>query len=101
MENQCQHLIMTQLNELLKILQISEEFFDRTLGTWKTDTVDFKLKENANPICSRPYSMLKVHDIFFKKEVERLVILGVLNVENDSEWVSLSFVQHKPKSNKV
>ena len=45
MENQCQHLTMTQCNELLKLLQKFEEFFDGTLGTWKTDAVDFKLKE--------------------------------------------------------
>ena len=37
----------------------------------------------------------------FKKEVERLVILGVLEVENYSEWGSPSFPQPKPKSNNV
>ena len=44
MENQYQHLIMTQRNELLKLLQKSEELFDGKLGTWKTDPVDFELK---------------------------------------------------------
>ena len=44
MENQYQHLTMTQRNELLKLLQKFEELFDGTLGTWKTDPVDFKLK---------------------------------------------------------
>ena len=33
METQCQHLTTTQRNELLKLLQIYEEFFDVTLGT--------------------------------------------------------------------
>ena len=32
-ENQFQHLIVVQSNELLKLLQKSEEFFDGTLGT--------------------------------------------------------------------
>ena len=41
---------MTQCNELLKLLQKFEELFDGTLGTWKTDAVDFKLKEYVNPI---------------------------------------------------
>ena len=36
-----------------------------------------------------------------QKEVERLVLLGVLEVANDSEWVSPSFAQPKPKSNWV
>ena len=50
METQCQHLTTTQRNELLKLLQIFEELFDGTLGNWKTDPVDFELKEDANPI---------------------------------------------------
>ena len=37
----------------------------------------------------------------FKKEVERLVLLGVLDVANDSEWLAPSFAQPKPKSNQV
>ena len=37
METQCQHLTITQRNELLKLLQNIEELFDGTLGTCKTD----------------------------------------------------------------
>ena len=35
----------------------------------------------------------------FKREVEILVLLGFLDVENDSEWGGPSFAQPKPKSN--
>ena len=62
MENQCQYLTMTQRNELLKLLQKFEEFLDGTLSTWKTDPVDSELKEDAKPICSQPYPVLKVHE---------------------------------------
>ena len=41
METQCQHLTMTQRNDLLKLLRKFEEFFYGTLFTWKTDPVDF------------------------------------------------------------
>ena len=41
MENQCQHLAMTQHNELLKLLEKSEEMFDGTIGTRKTYPVYF------------------------------------------------------------
>ena len=37
----------------------------------------------------------------FKQEVEHLVVLGVLELVNDSEWVAPSFVKPKPKSNQV
>ena len=50
MENQCQHLRMTQRNELLKLLQIFEDFFGRTPGTWKTYPVDFEFKKYTKPI---------------------------------------------------
>ena len=37
----------------------------------------------------------------FLKDVERLVILGVLEIENNLEWVAPSFAQPEPKSNRV
>ena len=101
METQCQHLKITQRNELLKLLQKFEEFFDETPGTREIYPVDFKLKDNAKPIFYRPYPVPKVHEEIFKKEVEPLVLLGVLEVENNSEWGAPSFAQPKPKSNKL
>ena len=53
------------------------------------------------PIFLRPYLVLKIHEEMFKKEVEHLVILGVLKRANDSEWGSPSFAQPKLKSNRV
>ena len=37
----------------------------------------------------------------FKKEVERLVLLGVIELANYSEWGAPSFAQSKPKSNQL
>ena len=37
----------------------------------------------------------------FKQGVEDLVILGVLELSNDSEWVAPYFVKTIPKSNQV
>ena len=54
METQCQHLTMTQRNDLLKLLQTFEELFDGTLGTWKIYTVEFELKEDSKSVCLRP-----------------------------------------------
>ena len=42
METQCQHLTKTQCGELPKLLHEFEELCDGTLGTWKTDPVDFE-----------------------------------------------------------
>ena len=61
METQCHYLKITQRNELIKLLQIFEELFDGTCITRKTDPVNLGLKEDAKPICSRPYPVPKVH----------------------------------------
>ena len=53
------------------------------------------------PICSQPYSVPKVHEEIFKKEVYCLVQLGVLGVANDSEWGAPYFAKPKPKSSRV
>ena len=53
------------------------------------------------PICSLPYSVPKVQKEMFKQEVEHLVILGVLELANDSEWVAPSFAKPEPKSNQL
>ena len=47
------------------------------------------------------YPVPKLHEEMFKKEVGCLVLLGVLEVENDSEWRAPSFAQPKPQSNQV
>ena len=70
MENQCQHLTTTQRNKLLKVLQIFEEFFDETLGNWKTDTVECELKYDIKPILLRPYPVPKVNKEKFKRRLD-------------------------------
>ena len=83
METQCQHLTITQRNELLKLLQKFEESFDGTHGTCKIDPGYFELKEDVKPIYTQPYPVPKVHKEMFKNEVEPLVLIRVLEVAND------------------
>ena len=60
-----------------------------------------KLRDDAKPVCSQTYPLLRVHESMFRKEVERLVILGVLEEANNSEWRAPSFAQTKTKPNRV
>ena len=84
MENQSQHLTMTQRNELLKLLQIFEELLDGKLGTWKTDSVYYKIKEDVKSISSQTYPVPKVHEEIFQKGAECLFLLVIIKVANDS-----------------
>ena len=46
-------------------LQKSEELSNETLVTYKTYPIDSELKEDADPILSRPYPVPKVHKEMF------------------------------------
>ena len=54
-----------------------------------------------NPIFSIPYIVPKVNEERSKKWVESLVLLGILEKSNDSEWGYPYFAQPKPKTNQV
>ena len=93
----CTHLSQNIQNVLLEVLWKFEDLFDGTLGDWTTEPVNFKLKSGAKPYHSRAFPIPKVHSETIKKEVKRLVELGVLEWQPTSEWASPSFIQ--PKKN--
>ena len=86
MTEQCQHLKAKEHKRVLILLRKFEDMFDVTLGTWNTTPLDLELKDDAKPVLSRPYQVPMVHGWMFSKEFKRLVSLGVLEEENDSEW---------------
>ena len=63
--------------------------------------MNLDLKDDTTPMCLRPYPVPRVHKAMFRKEVERLVKLGVLEEANESKWGSPSFDQPKPKTSRV
>ena len=71
--------------------------FNGTLGTWNTTPVELELKDDAKPVSSRTYPVWRVHKSMFKKEVGRLVNLGVLEEVDDSKWGHLLFTNLKQK----
>ena len=71
------------------------------MGTRNTTPLDLELKDDGNPVCSRPYPVPIVHKTMFKKEVERLLSLVVPEEANDSKWGAPSFAQPKAKTNCV
>ena len=61
------HQTATERYILLHILKKFEDLFDGTLGTWNTTPVDLELNYDVKPVCSRPYSVPRVHGVMFKK----------------------------------
>ena len=94
-KNNCTHLTLEDQRILLDLLKEFEELFDGTLGDWNTKPVSFELKEGAKPYQGRAFPIPQVHKDTIKKEVNRLVELGVLTWQPSSEWASPSFIQPK------
>jgi Reverse transcriptase (RNA-dependent DNA polymerase). len=87
----------TQLNKqqqlsLLHLLQKYEALFDGTLGKWNTDPVNIELREDAKPVSSRNYPVPKINKETFRKDLLRLVDIGVLTPVQDSEWGTPVFI---------
>jgi len=95
----CDHLEKNQKDMLLEVLTNFEGLFDGTLGDWKTSPVHFELKEGVNPYHGRPFPIPRIHRETTKKEVDRMVKLGILKWEGESEWAFPSFII--PKSNQT
>ena len=95
----CSHLNIHQRQKLLTLLRQFEDLFDGTLGEWKTKPVSFRLKPGATPYHGRAFPVPHVHLATLKKEVTRLVKLGVLVRQPCSEWASPTFIV--PKKNQT
>ena len=70
---------------MLRLLANYEELFDGTLGDFKTDPVRLKMKKDAKSYHGRLYPISHSQLSGFKKEVERLAGLGVLERQPKSE----------------
>ncbi len=91
-KNNCAHLSTSHRKSLLVLLLKFEELFDGTLGDWKLSPVSFELKEGAKPYHGRPYPIPKIHKATLMKEIDCLILIGVLKWQPSSKWASPSFI---------
>ena len=75
----CVHLSANKQTILLALFLEFEELFDGTLGDWKGSDISLELKKGETPFAQcMAYCVPHLHLETLKKEVERLVLLGVL-----------------------
>ncbi len=91
-KNNSAHLRTSHCNSLLALLLKFKELFDGMHGDWKLPPVSFELKEGAKPYHGRPYPSSKIHKATLMKEINRLMLIGVLKWQPLSKWASLSFI---------
>ena len=86
MHNDCSHLTPQQQNKLLQLLERYTALFDRTLGDGQTYPTKYHLHLGEKPYHGRVFSIPHSHKDTLKKEVMRLVNVGVLKKQPSSEW---------------
>ena len=70
------------------------------LSRWDTEPVEFEFQKDAKPHSQRHFPVPHIHNETFKKELLRLVRIGVLERVSQSEWGSPTFIIAK-KDGKV
>jgi len=92
-----EHLSSQQKTHLHEhLFKGNEELFAGKLGLWPDGTVTAQVKPNAEPYhCQRPIRIPHVHLETLRKEVERLVKIGVIepvSAANAGPWCAPSFI---------
>ena len=65
-----------------------QELFDGTLGDFNTKPVHIEMKPDATPYHGKAYQVPHFHEAVLKKEVDRLVQIGLLRKSKGSPWAS-------------
>lgn len=94
---QQKHLSTEQRNDLYKMLLQFKKLFSGKLGIYPHKEFSLELLPNAVPHHSKPYAVPHVHLPVFKKELHRLVDIGVLRPAGATDWAAGTFVI--PKKN--
>ena len=88
----CSHLTPSHREKLLSLLLKYWTLFDGTLDNWNRPPVSIKLKDGAKPYHGRPHHIAQIHKATLIKEINRLVLIGVMKRQSSLQWVSPTFI---------
>jgi hypothetical protein len=86
------HLSVSERNDLYRVLIQHELLFSGKLGTYQHKVFHLDLKPGAVPYHSKPYAVAMAHEATFKKELQRLVDIGVLKPCGATRWAAGTFI---------
>ena len=92
----CTHLSLVQQNELLEVLEKYPVLFNTNHGVYPDEKIHLDLKDDAVPFCQQqPYAVPINQQTVFKKELDRLCKIGILEKGSRSEWIAGTFIVPK------
>ena len=89
------HISQTYKDDILKVLQKNSSMFHGTLGVYPHKKFHIDVDTGSKPVYSWQYTVPLIHLSTFKKELYHIVDLGFLVHQNESEWVSTTFILPK------
>ena len=92
----------TQMNsekrtQLLRLLKYFEDLFDGDLGDWVTEPVNLEPKPYSKPFSCKYYPFPIINKDTFRKEIKRLVQIGVLDPVKHIQYGTAVFIIPKKK----
>ncbi len=96
----CKHLSEQQRMQLLQLLKRHPKLFDGVLRHYVGEQIHLETDPSVTPKQVRYYPIPHVNLALFKRELDRLEKVGVLEKSGRSEWISGTFITPK-KDNKV
>ena len=82
-------------NLLLSLLGDFEDLFGGTLGDWSTEPANLELKPYSKPFNIRYYPVPRINRENFRKELKRLLEIGVLTPVQQSQYSTPVFIVPK------
>ena len=89
------YLSSNEKDSLTQTLDKYPILFNGKLGLFTQNKVHLDLIDNARPFHSKPYAVPHLHLETFKKELDRLVQIGVLSPTGATEWAAGTFIVPK------
>lgn len=89
------HLNTDKKSKLKNVLEKYNVLFDGGLGHYTKSKVHIDIDPSVTPRHFKPYPIPKMHLPTFKKELDHLVEIGVLEKAGMSAWASPTFITPK------
>jgi hypothetical protein len=83
------------------MLKQHSKLFGGALGTLSVKPIRLKVTDDAKPYHAQPFPVPQAYEGVTKKEIERLILIGVLRKCHESEWAAPTFIQPTKKTGNV
>ena len=92
MSKACTHLTLDQEESLLTVLKKFPRLFNGKLGVYTDEKNHLEVDKTVKPHASRAYPVPHSKMDVFKRELDRLVEIGVFEEGKRSEWIAGTFI---------